>query len=372
VRLRRVAVPVAVAGMLAFASPAGAQMPGDPCLSAEVPAAAPAPEPLRFGITPQLAGTVGAGQGEVLPDVRRRRLAALAALRPPRRTLVIRLNRLFMSDGLDGIRRFAHRARVYARRGYAVESQVRYHPSAAQEGDMHAWRRFVRRATRALAANEALVSLTITNEVNLPVSENTSDGAFERAIEAIVDGVVTARRVLDHHRRGDVELGFSYAYRYLPTADAEFWTSLGELATRRFRRGLDYVGVQLYPGLFVPPVLVGETAGGASVEALAIVRECFMPEAALGPATDLWISENGYATNLGHTEERQAAELADTIEALRAYAGALGVRDYRYFNLRDNVPNGTDLFDDVGLLRADYSRKPAFDVYRRLIARLGA
>jgi hypothetical protein len=45
--------------------------------------------------------------------------------------------------------------------------------------------------------------------------------------------------------------------------------------------------------------------------------------------------------------------------------------DYRYFNLRDNRPNGTDLFDDVGLLRADYTRKPAYKAYKHLVRRLG-
>ena len=57
---------------------------------------------------------------------------------------------------------------------------------------------------------------------------------------------------------------------------------------------------------------------------------------------------------------------------MHAYSGTLGVTDYRYFNLRDNRPDGTDLFDNVGLLRPDYSRKPAFDLFRGLISELGS
>jgi hypothetical protein len=129
--------------------------------------------------------------------------------------------------------------------------------------------------------------------------------------------------------------------------------------------------VQLYPGLFVPPTLVGETAGEATLEALTLVRDCYMPMGGLGDGVELWISEVGYATNLGHTEERQQAEVADTVNAVHALSGTLGVTDLRYFNLRDNRPDGADLFDDVGLLRADYSPKPAFETYRRLIDRLG-
>ena len=236
---------------------------------------------------------------------------------------------------------------------------------------MGKWRRFVRHAARRLGRNRALVALTITNEVNLPVSPNTSDGAYAKAKRAIVDGVRTARRALDRIGRPDVRLGFSYAYRYTPSEDASFWKRLGELGDRRFRRAVDYVGVQLYPGLFWPPALVTQTAGQATLEALTLVRDCYMPKARLGRRVRIWITENGYATNLGHTEQGQVTDLRSTLNAVQRYAGTLGVTDYRYFNLRDNRPMGTDLFDDVGLLRADYSRKPAFAVYRRLIRRFG-
>jgi hypothetical protein len=369
--MRRLAILVACVAVLALIPAQGARAADELCLSAVPPPPTEPAHRLRFGITPQLAGTAGQTQGEVVAENPAARDRALERLRPRRRELVVRLNRLFESDGSAAIHRFARRARHYARRGFQVESQIRYHPSPEQEGDMGAWRRFVKRATKALAANPALVSLSVTNEVNLPISPNTSDGAYAGALQALVSGVVEARRTLRRAGRTDVEVGFTYAYRYLPQSDAEFWRSIGELATPRFRRALDYVGVQLYPGLFVPPTLVGETAGEATLEALTLVRDCYMPMAGLGDGAELWISEVGYATNLGHTEERQQAEVTDTVNAVYALSGTLGVTDLRYFNLRDNRPDGTDLFDDVGLLRADYSPKPAFETYRRLIDRLG-
>ena len=362
----------AIAVVVGAAIPASAaRAQGDLCLTAEPPAATSSPHPLRFGITPQLAGTVGGAQGLVAPEDAGARDRALKRLRPPRRELVVRLNRLFMSDGDAAIALFAHRVRRYARRGYEVEAQVRYHPSPEQNGDMAAWTRFVRRATRSLAASPSLVALSITNEVNLPVSANTSDGAFDRATEAIVAGVTAASRTLRRMDRRDVDLGFTYAYRYLPNADAAFWTALGQLATPRFRAALDYVGVQLYPWLFWPPVLLTQSAAEATLEALTLVRSCFMPQAGLGADTEVWITELGFATNLGHGEERQAGELGDTVRAVHALSGTLGVTDLRYFNLRDNRPDGSDLFDDVGLLRSDYSAKPAFAVYSSLIRDLG-
>jgi hypothetical protein len=256
--------------------------------------------------------------------------------------------------------------------GFGVESQVRYHPSDAQNGDMAAWQSYVRQVVRALAANRSLVALTITNEVNFPVSSNTSDGSFKNALDALVRGVVAARAELKKRGRPDVALGFSYAYRYLPDRDAAFWKGIGARATPAFLAALNYVGVQLYPGLVFPPVLTpGQTAGDATLDALALVRDCYMPLAKLGRRVHLWITENGYATNLGHTEARQVSDLTSTVAAVHRYSGTLAVTDYRYFNLRDNRASGTDLFDDVGLVRADYSRKPAFGTFRRLVRRYG-
>jgi hypothetical protein len=295
-------------------------------------------------------------------------LASLRALRPRGRRLVVRLNRLFESDGNAGIRRFAAQERRFARAGFQVESQIRYHPGPGQEGAMGVWVAYVRRATAALAKSRALVALDVTNEVNLPISSNTSDGAYANAIDALVRGVVAAKSTLRRLHRSGVSVGFTFAYRYVPSADASFWQKLGTIATPAFRRSLGHVGLQLYPGLFYPPVLLPtQTAGDATAEALTLLRSCWMPQARLGAGVPIWVSENGYATNLGHDEARQAAALATTINAVHALDTTLGVTDYRYFNLRDNRPDGTDLFDDVGLLRADYSRKQAFATFRNAI-----
>jgi hypothetical protein len=361
-------------GALGLLSGIGVPAPavGPPCLSVPVPAVSAPAQPLRFGITPLLAGSAGGVQQPAAPDDPAQDAAALRALEPRGRKLVMRINRVFESDGSAGIKRAVTLARRYRRLGFEVESQVRYHPSDAQNGDMAAWERYVRKVVRALAANRSVVALTITNEVNFPVSSNTSDGSFKDALDALVRGVVAARAELRKRGRTDVALGFSYAYRFLPDQDASFWKGIGARATPAFLGALDYVGVQLYPGLVFPPVLTpGQTAGDATLDALALVRDCYMPLGKLGHRVQLWITENGYPTNLGHSEARQVRDLSSTVTAVHRYSGTLGVSDYRYFNLRDNRANGTDLFDDVGLARADYSRKPAFRTFRRLVARYG-
>ncbi len=122
----------------------------------------------------------------------------------------------------------------------------------------------------------------------------------------------------------------------------------------------------------MPPVpLPGRTPGQEVVDALTLVRDCYMPKAGLGDDVALWVSENGYATNLGRSEPEQAASLDSTVREVARYSGELGVTDYRWFNLRDNDSDGLDLFSQVGLLRDDYSPKPAFAEYRRALRRHG-
>jgi hypothetical protein len=236
---------------------------------------------------------------------------------------------------------------------------------------MAAWSHYVERAVQVLGKRPSVKALTITNEVNFPTSPNTSDGNYAGALQAIVTGVVAARHELDRIGRPDVELGFSFAWRWLPTSDADFWRQLGALGTPEFRRALDYVGLQIYPGLVFPPVSPPAAAGDDTIEALTLLRGCYMPQAGLGGNVDLWVTENGFATNLGHTEPDQDLALRSTLDAVYRYSGTLGVTDYRWFNLRDNDSAGTDLFAAVGLLRDDYSEKPAFGTYRSYIDRIG-
>ena len=350
---------------------ARAQTGGDLCLTADPPAMSAPPQRLRFGITPLAAGSAGVTQAQTKPEDPAVALQELGRLRPRHRQLLLRLNRMLMSDGEQGVRRYAGLVDDYAHAGFDSELQVRYHPGTGQAGDMNAWRHYVETAVSILGKRPAVKALTITNEVNFPVSPNTSDGSFAGALQAIVAGITEARHDLDRIGRPDVELGFSFAWRWLPTSDADFWRQLGALATPEFRRDLDYVGLQLYPGLVWPPVSTAPAAGDDTLEALTLLRDCYMPQAGLGGNIDLWITENGYATNLGRTEEDQDLALDSTLGAVYRYSGTLGVTDYRWFNLRDNDSAGTDLFAAVGLLRDDYSEKPAFGTYRAWIDRIG-
>ena len=367
------AAAVAAGALVALLpSAAIAQSEDGDCLTADPPAAQAPVVPIRFGITPLLAGTAGSTQSGVAPESRPKTLAALEALQPPRRELVLRLNRMFFSDGVAGIRRYAAIVDDFADAGFETELQIRYHPTPAQEGDMKAWRAYVKQAVKILGRRPSVVAFSVTNEANFPISANTSDGSFDGVRPAVVNGVVAAHRELRKIGRTDIELGFPVAWRWIPSEDASFWTEIGERATPAFRRAIDYVGVQIYPGLVFPPVpRPGVSAGREVIEALSLLRDCYMPKAGLGDGVDLWVSENGYATNLGRNTTSQQTDLASTLKSVRAYSGELGISDYRYFNLRDNDSDGTDFFSAVGLLRDDYEPKPAFRSFGRAVRRHG-
>src|SRR5689334_860855 len=216
-------------------APAASAQTGDLCLSASAPPMTGPQQRLRFGISPLAAGSAGATQAQPKPESPEAALAELDRLRPGRRQLLLRLNRMFMSDGEAGIQRYAGLVDDYARHGFDSELQVRYHPGAGQEGDMGAWAQYVRRAAQVLGSRPSVKALTITNEVNFPISPNTSDGNYTGALQAIVVGITAARRELNRIGRPDVALGFSFAWRWLPTSDADFWRQLGALSTPQLR-----------------------------------------------------------------------------------------------------------------------------------------
>jgi hypothetical protein len=60
------------------------------------------------------------------------------------------------------------------------------------------------------------------------------------------------------------------------------------------------------------------------------------------------------------------------VQAVHDFRGTYNVRDYRWFNLRDSKTGDLGVFQNSGLLEDDYDEKPAFAVYRELVARYAA
>ncbi|MGI8507444.1 MAG: hypothetical protein ACR2MK_11715 [Solirubrobacteraceae bacterium] len=325
---------------------------------------------LRFGIDPELAGSAGSTQNQAKPVNEAKTLRALQALRPPGKELVLRVSRLFESDGEAGIRRWERVIDRYTRAGFDTELQVRYHPSARQRGDIAAWTRYVRRVVDAFGPNRRLLAMTITNEVNIAFSPNTSDGGTPRAEQALVKGIIAAHQEAVRRGFGRLRFGFTFAYRFNPITDAAVFRGLRS-GGEAFRRALGFVGVDYYPELY-PGLHVGIGVPTATGQMLATMRRCFMRLGGLGASVPLWITESGYDTTPGQiTATQQRIALGQILKAIRGGAKTYGVTDYRWFNLRDNASLSTNLFATTGLLTDGYARKPSFAAYRSLIARFG-
>jgi hypothetical protein len=290
---------------------------------------------------------------------------------------VVRLNRLFFSDGQSGIAAFSAMAARYTRAGFQVEVQVRYHPPQGEAGDIPAWVAYVRHVVDSLGANRRVVAMTITNEVNVTFSPNTSDGSYSRAEDALIAGVEAAHGEALRKRFKQLRFGFTYAYRFAPSQDAAFFSYLGSHGGRAFHRALGFVGLDFYPGTVYPPAMPpGDSYRAELAQAAGVVRDCFMPKGGIRAGVPIWITENGVPTG-SMSEPQQAAALSELVRAANDYSRTFGITDYRWFNLRDSSENPAaalvpTTFSSFGLLHADYSAKPSFGTYRRLIAALGA
>ncbi|HEY2636379.1 MAG TPA: hypothetical protein VGI54_03240, partial [Solirubrobacteraceae bacterium] len=155
-------------------------------------------------------------------------------------------------------------------------------------------------------------------------------------------------------------------------ADAAFWTAVGRTGGRPFRRAVDWVGLDSYPGTYVPGAAAIVDYGDAFLESLAQMRECYMPKAGLGRRVPLRVEETGWPTGPGRSAAQQRRVLRAFVTTAVRYRGTYGITAFDWFGLRDNNSHGPDYQSYFGLLRDDYSAKPAFGAYRQLIARYGA
>jgi hypothetical protein len=368
---RPAAAALALAALAALPAPAGAQAPAA-CLgdtSAEGVPRLPGPA-LRFGINP--AGEAGAlgPRVEPVPDDPARTLAALARLRAPRTSLVVRLNRFFWSDGEAGIQRFLALARRYASADHPVELQLRYHPRPDQEGKVGEFVAWVRDVVRRLGADPRVIAVQVTNEVNLTFSPDSSDGAYAGARDALVQGVIAAKDEARGRGYSWLTVGFNWVYRTDPANEDSFWSTLRDRGGPRFAAAVDWVGLDAYPGTFFPPA---ETPGGerdGMVSAMSQLRRCFLPKAGIPDRVPIHVEENGWPTGPGRSEEHQVEAMRLMVGAVQDFRGTYNVTDYRWFDLRDHSTASTNFQHHYGLLRDDYSPKPAFEAYRALVASL--
>ena len=83
------------------------------------------------------------------------------------------------------------------------------------------------------------------------------------------------------------------------------------------------------------------------------------------------MTENGWPTGTNPftgTPPRTSARPRSSTSSSRPSAGELNITHYVLFGLRDAASSKPDLFHQFGIMRDDYTPKPAYTAFKRLVA----
>lgn len=239
---------------------------------------------------------------------------------------------------------------LYAGQGRLIDLVACYQ---SPRPDPRGFAGFVRQAVRDVAAWGG-GKVQVGEELNCPAP---LDGGSPGCFEAVGAGVAAALEERD--RIGaPVLVGVNAA----GMPDPAFWDRLtGAIGPHNTRR-LDYVGLDAFPDVFRP--ISHQNLAGAVTSLVqrfrAVTARSGVPE-----ATPIHLTETGWPTDGERPEDAQARVLIAVADAV--LASRTGVRAYEWFGLRDGLTSGT-WAARFGVLRDDYTPKPAFAAIEQLIA----
>ncbi|MBF6333005.1 hypothetical protein [Nocardia transvalensis] len=299
--------------------------------------------PFVFGIYP--GGTSAAEP--VRPDDPARIGAALIRLQGETgRPLRIRCYTEYLGDGTEAIGRIVPAdVEPCLRDGRRMDLVALF-----QSPDVDGFQRFVQRLVQRYGP--WLDTIQVTEEADIVGCG--MDGDTPNVYDALVAGALTAKD--QAARQGlDIRVGFSVA-----DPDEDFFGSIDAAGA------IDYVGLDAFPGVW------DDEAPDSITDSLQWLRGTGLPAAGLGAEIPIIVTEHGWATSPGRSADEQAAVLERVVRTVHAHRADLNIAGYTWFTLRDADSTSPDPFDRFGILHDDYTPKPAFEVYRRLIAELSA
>ena len=305
-----------------------------------------------------------------------KRLAAIRKLRAPGRPFVLHIYASFSGNASSSsAEQVGQSIAEYTAAGFQVELVLTYRPADRDPArDVPAFREFVRDAVQTFGPNPNFVGLQVTNEANVHNAPNAADGAYPGAADALIQGVIGAKSEALSKGFSQVAIGFNWAYASGP-AEAAFWRRLGRSGGALFRRSVDWVGLDVYPGTWGPRIAgrdLEATTAKTMLASLGALRHRLMPLAGLPSRVPIHVSETGYPTGLRRTEAMQVKVMQASIAAVYADRSRYHITDYRWFDLRDADSSSSNFESQYGLMRDDYTPKAAFAVYGKLVAALGA
>jgi hypothetical protein len=232
------------------------------------------------------------------------------------------------------------------------------------DGDVDGWEAFVARVVSDYGRQ--IAAIQVTGEANLRGIPAAADGAWPRATEAMVRGVL-AGAAAKRSSGASAAIGFAVSPELDP-GGGEFWPAVADLGGRQFPAAVDYAGLDMYPDVFGPRIPVEELDG--AVDWLLRGFRGHLAVAGIGPRTPIRICENGWPAGPGRSPEQQADALEAVLRAVHTRRDELNVTHWELFTLRDADSSNHDMFHQFGVLRDDYTPKPAFDRLRSLFAEL--
>lgn len=209
------------------------------------------------------------------------------------------------------------------------------------------------KAARYLTARYGtkLAALEMENEPNLPYEFLTADKPG--ALAAL------ARATYPQAKAGNADVPVligSLAY-----ADTAFLRSL-------YAAGISgaYDGISLHP--YSDGRAPGSTVGPAEHNLVAGLRTLRATQVAAGDSAPLWVTEYGWTTCSGAGCTSPADQASYTAQSVGLLGDLPYVRGASLYELRDNSTDAGSSEGNFGLLRHDFSPKPAFAALKAAIA----
>jgi hypothetical protein len=201
------------------------------------------------------------------------------------------------------------------------------------------------------------------------------DGAYPGVIDAIASAVPAARDEVVAAGRADILIGFNWSAGNNPTTTEPMWTNLRHAGGNALMQAVGFVGVNVYPGTWSLPALATRPTAwqidATMHSTLDAMRNKHMVSAGVSGAP-IVIGETGYPTTTSRTAATQDMVLRTIVGAVDATKATYGVTDVYLFALRDGNTNSDQLENGYGLLRDDYTAKPAFATLQGFVASIGS
>ena len=237
------------------------------------------------------------------------------------------------------------------------------------EIELHNWLDFIREVINKYGSH--LASLQITNEPNLSFME----GSKPYIMQALVEGVVTAKQ-----EAKKLNLPLKIGFGSVPESQAsvpQFWENLAIRGDQLFIDSVDFVGHNFYVDVFDEQPLDIKDIPTCVERTLHNLREIHLGTAGIPASIPIRVTENGWPTgknpmtNRERSLERQSEVLETIIRTIYHLSSELNISHYELFGLRDADSTKEDLFHQYGIMRDDYTPKPAYYTFKKLIQELG-